>query len=678
MAADLGKAYVQIVPSADGIEGSITHLLGGESKKAGISAGKGIASGIVGKLGGALAALGIGKVVGDTINKSLTEGGALQQSIGGIQKLFGEDVYAQVKKNADAAFSSAGLSANSYMEQVTGFAATLINGLEGDTVTAAKLADVAIRDMADNANTFGTDMSSIQNAYQGFAKQNYTMLDNLKLGYGGTAAEMARLINETGVMNDGIEYTAQTVKNVPFDKMIEGIHKVQEDLNITGTTSKEAAGTFEGSLNSMKASAQNLLANMSLGEDIKPSLDALLGAVKTFFMGNLIPMLGNILMSFPDILSGLHTMIIEGIQGMADNTDAIAGGLINIVTRIGTELLTMTPYLLEAVWNLITGLFETLVTYDWTGLLQSLGTTIKDNFTVMLGDVFGAETFSGALENITAGAQGIIENLANGITENLPGLTESAGEILDKIVSGIGENLPKILESGVQIITSILSGIAKSFPTIVQSAGGIIRKIVTTIVENLPQIFQTGTRLLMELLAGLIKAIPAILKGIWDLGQSIIDTLISIDWLKLGGDIIDGIANGLMEAGSVLWDACKDVARQAFDAVKSFFKIGSPSKLMEDEIGHWIPPGIAVGVEGNLKPIRDAMQEVSDTVMADSLNIPQMTYENEQSGQSDPARSGAAITIIVNGAEGQDVEELAKAVERRLTDSILRGNAAYA
>lgn len=185
-----------------------------------------------------------------------------EQLQGGIKKLFGDEAMNTVMKNADVAYKTAGMSANQYLETTTSFAASLIAGLKGDTEKAAELSDMAIKDMADNANTFGSDISTIQNAYQNFAKQNYQLLDNLRLGYGGTASEMARLINDSGVLGDKVTVTASNLNRVSFDKMIEAIHAIQEEMGITGTTEAEAGGTIAGSLNQTKSAWDNLMVAM--------------------------------------------------------------------------------------------------------------------------------------------------------------------------------------------------------------------------------------------------------------------------------------------------------------------------------------------------------------------------------------------------------------------------------
>lgn len=314
MATEIAKAYVQIMPSADGIKDKLEEVLGKEIPESGESAGRSFGSSFMSVAGKVVSAAAIGKV----ISQSFTEGAAIQQSLGGVETMFKENAD-KVVSYANRAYETAGLSANEYMEQVTSFSATLLQGLGGDTERAAELADRAMVDMSDNANKFGTDITSIQDAYQGFAKSNFTMLDNLKLGYGGTQTEMIRLINDSGILEEKIS----SLDNVSFDQMIEAIHVIQTDLGVTGTTSEEAAETFSGSFAAMRASAKNLLGDMSAGTgDINDDVKALTKTTKTFVTGNLLPMGKQVLTSL-DSLTGKAGALKSVIEGAAISFAAI-------------------------------------------------------------------------------------------------------------------------------------------------------------------------------------------------------------------------------------------------------------------------------------------------------------------------------------------------------------------
>ena len=295
MATELAKAYVQIIPSARGIQGSITQALGGEAASAGTSAGQTFGSNLVSKVMGVVSVAAIGKAIASTI----TEGAALEQSIGGIETLFKESADT-VKANAAEAYRTAGMSDNQYMERTTSFAASLLQSLGGNTAEAAKIADMAMTDMSDNSNKMGTDMERITDAYQGFAKQNYTMLDNLKLGYGGTKTEMERLLQDAQKIT-GIKYDINNLADV-----YNAIHVIQKKLEITGATQEEAIKTISGSFNSMLAAGKNVLGNLALGQDITPSLQAMAQTTTTFLVGNLLPAVWNILKALP---SGMVTLV---------------------------------------------------------------------------------------------------------------------------------------------------------------------------------------------------------------------------------------------------------------------------------------------------------------------------------------------------------------------------------
>lgn len=303
MATDLGQAYVQIVPSAKGISGAIRNQLDPEASAAGTSAGNNLAGKLVSVVKGVIATAAIGKSIG----MALTEGANLQQSLGGIETLF-KGSADKVKKYADEAYRTSGLSANDYMENVTSFSASLLQSVGGDTEKAADVANMAMIDMSDNANKMGTNMGDIQNAYQGFAKQNYTMLDNLKLGYGGTKEEMQRLLADAEKLT-GVKYDINNLSDV-----YNAIHAIQENLDITGTTAKEAAETFSGSFAAMKAAASNVLGKMALGQDIQPSLNQLAETTSTFFVGNFIPMVLNIVKAIPGAIVTLIKASIPHVQ----------------------------------------------------------------------------------------------------------------------------------------------------------------------------------------------------------------------------------------------------------------------------------------------------------------------------------------------------------------------------
>lgn len=318
--ATLGTAYVQILPSAEGIGEKMRQAVGAPSKKAGGHAGQLIGNTMKKFIGGA--------AIGLAIKKSVEEGAKLEQSLGGVETLYKKHADTVIK-NANNAYKTAGLSANAYMEQSTMFAASLLQSLDGDTRKASKYADMAIRDMSDNANKFGTNIADIQNAYQGFSKQNYTMLDNLKLGYGGTKTEMERLLRDAEKLS-GQKYDISNLSDV-----YDAIHVIQEEMGVTGTTAKESAETLSGSFASMKAAADNFLGSLALGKNVGPALSGLVTSASTFLFNNLIPAIFNIAKSLPGALfEGLKT----GIPQLAQKLPGLIRQFFSTVTSIADQL----------------------------------------------------------------------------------------------------------------------------------------------------------------------------------------------------------------------------------------------------------------------------------------------------------------------------------------------------
>lgn len=420
---ELAKAYVQIVPSAEGIQGKITEALGGEPAAAGDAAGQSLGAQLVGTLKKVIAAAGIGKIISDSINM----GGALQQSLGGGETLF-KDSADTVKAYAAQAYKTVGLSANDYMEQTTSFAASLLSSVSQDTQAAADLANMAMVDMADNANKMGTDMQDIQNAYQGFAKQNYTMLDNLKLGYGGTQAEMQRLLKDAEKIS-GVHYDLGNLAD-----MYSAIHVIQKEMDITGTTAKEAATTLTGSFAAMKAAAENVMGNWSTGADLTEPLQGLVETAQTFLVGNLLPMIGNVLAGIPELV---YTLVPEILQS-------------------GTQLVT----------SLAEGFTQGIPEFFSTALPQLLAFTdqLRDN----------------AASFVDAGLN-LITQLLNGLIAGLPDLIAYVPDIIINICSIINDNMPKILGEGVAIIVQLVVGIVKAVPDLLANWKKILQAVLSVI-----------------------------------------------------------------------------------------------------------------------------------------------------------------------------------------------------
>lgn len=420
---ELGKAYVQIVPSAQGIKSALTEMFDEETEGLGEQTGQSIGQELIGTLKKVIVAAGIGKIISDSINM----GGALQQSLGGVETLF-KDSADTVKEYAAQAYRTVGLSANDYMEQTTSFAASLLSSVSQDTDAAAQLANMAMVDMADNANKMGTDMQDIQNAYQGFAKQNYTMLDNLKLGYGGTQAEMQRLLNDATKIS-GVKYDLGNLAD-----MYSAIHVIQKEMDITGTTAKEASTTLTGSFAAMKAAAENVLADWSTGADLTAPLQGLVETAQTFLVGNLLPMIGNVLAGIPELVY------------------------------------TLVPEILQSGTQLVTSLAE--------GFTQGIPDFLSNALPQLLQ--FTEELRANAGVFVDAGLN-LITQLLNGLIAGLPDLIAYVPDIIINICGIINDNMPKILGEGVAIIVQLVVGIVKAVPDLLANWKKILQAVLSVI-----------------------------------------------------------------------------------------------------------------------------------------------------------------------------------------------------
>ena len=600
MATEIAQAYVQLIPSARGITGKIQSILNPEASAAGQSAGQSLGSSLVGVMTKVIAAAGIGKA----LSAAISEGAALQQSLGGIETLF-KGSADKVKGYANEAYKTTGLSANAYMENVTGFSASLLQSLGGDTNKAAETANMAMIDMSDNANKMGTSMESIQMAYQGFAKQNYTMLDNLKLGYGGTKQEMQRLLADAEKLT-GVKYDINNLSDV-----YSAIHAIQENLDITGTTAKEAASTFSGSFESMKAAAQNVLGKLALGENILPSLHALLKTTSTFLFDNFLPMVGN-------IFSGLGLVLTEGISQIASQLfgDAFGSAVFDQLSRV--------TGIFETFFDMI---FGSLSKQDNIDILNTIGfseetatqiVNIADNIRVTfenigsaIGDVIGiVGDFVGDLLGIKDGEQGI--NLLGTAFESVTNFIRKASENFSKFTKWLKDSpiALDLLKSAVVGITSAWAGY-KAVMTVIKGIE-VIRNATLSITNGLmlAQFVRTGALTTAEaanaaatmgasgafgifnaVLAanpiGLIVTAVAALTAalVWfftqtETGQKIWSSF--VDWIKQAwqgiADFFVGLWSGISEGASTLWDgvvttwnAYVESLKAMWNAVVTFF-----------------------------------------------------------------------------------------------------------
>lgn len=646
---ELAKAYVQIIPSAQGIGGQIKKELGGEvepaAEETGVSAGQ--------KLFGAIkkiaAAAGIGKVIKD----SIVAGADLEQSIGGIETLFKESAD-QVIANAKRAYQTAGMSANDYMELTTSFSASLLSSLGNDTAKAADVADMAMTDMSDNANKMGTNMEDIKNAYQGFAKQNYTMLDNLKLGYGGTQNEMKRLLEDARKIT-GVTYDIDNLADV-----YQAIHVIQGELDITGTTAKEAASTISGSLNAMKAAYQNVMGNLALGEDIGPSLNALKETAVTFVRDNLLPAAVNVVSALPTALVSLAAqlaapMLHAGVQAVL----SLAAGLTSAIPELLREatkalegivnaIITGVPALINAGMLLLNGLVQGLLEAvpellaALPGIVDNLTTTLAAflpqfisavNLLVM-GVVQALPT---AIQQIVAVLPTLIDSLINVLLTLMPEIVDAGlallsalvadlpeiisavaaaiPEIVDAIVNAILSSIPLLIDAGIQLLTmlvgnlpAIISGIVSALPTIINS-------IVNAVLGSIPLLIRSG----IQLFVALVSNLPAIISGVVAAVPQIIDAIVGgfaggFDAMaNIGLNLIKGIWSGISDAAAWLKSKIAGFFGGVVDSIRDFFGIHSPSRLMAG-IGKNMALGIGVGWEDTFP---DIAEDITDSVKLD-------------------------------------------------------------
>ena len=549
---DVGTAYLQIVPSMDGVPGSIRRGLGGEADAAGVMAGGRIS----GKIKGALAASGIGAALGAGLAKSIKTGANLEQAIGGIETLF-KDSADEMIKNADNAFKTAGISANQYMEQATSFSASLLQSLDGDTQKAAKASDQAIIDMSDNANKMGTNIRDIQNAYQGFAKQNYTMLDNLKLGYGGTKTEMERLLADAEKIS-GQKYDINNLSDV-----YEAIHVIQEEMDITGTTSKEAASTLSGSFSSMKAAAENFLGDLALGRNVGPAMVDLAESAGTFLFDNLLPAVGRVFASLPQAIAAL---VQTGLPKFMASGSEMVMGLVSGIQTAGPQLVKKIPELVQQ----------------------------------------GMDAISQNLPNIMAKGRDIIVGLVQGITSNLPAFIDVVSNIVSKIPDFLKQNQPKIAAEGGKLIGQLAAGLTKNLPKIIVAVAKLGLTIISTILKNIPLMMKTGKTLVFNFAKSLGGAALAAVKSA---AKKIVTGLIS-PISTIGGKIrgyvnkvkslmsfsglaskVRGIWNSVKSAITGPIESAKNTVSRIIKKIKGFFPLRGGKLFTGIKLPHFTVKG---------------------------------------------------------------------------------------
>ena len=607
-----------------------------------------------------------------------------EQLVGGVDTLF-KEASSKVQGFADNAYKTAGMSANEYMETVTGFSASLIQSLGGDTQKAADVGNQAVTDMSDNANKMGTDITNIQNAYQGFAKQNYTMLDNLKLGYGGTKEEMQRLLVDAEKIS-GVKYDISS-----FADVTEAIHVMQTQMGITGTTAAEAADTISGSIDSTKSALTNLWAGLG---NPKADVQKLVNDV-TNSLGNVVknitPVLNNIVTALPTLING----VVSAIGGMLPN---LLQAVTSLFTQVLQTILTLLPSLIPVFVNALMTIVQAII----SNLPLLISAAVQLVTTLVQGIATALPTLiPAAVQAVVTIVQGLIDNLpllldaglqlltglVNGLITGIPVLIAALPQIITSLVTFFVTSIPIIINAGIQLLTALVTALPQIIAAIVAVLPQIINGIITALIAALPQLINAGIQLFLALITALPQIISAIAGAmpqiinaitsalIGNIGQiinagvtlliaivqnlpqimtvvaaaipqiisalvgalgngvsemasaglklitGVKDSFTNIDWASVGSNIISGVAGGITGAAGQLLDAAGNAAGDALDWMKKKLGIHSPSRVFRDEVGKFIPAGIAVGIEQEAYTMQDALDTAATGLTFDTGNL---------------------------------------------------------
>lgn len=556
-ASSFAKGIKTATSSVENMTESMKDATSSASKMTSVM--QGIGSGVA-KVGKGLAIAGTAAATAVTalVSKSVGAFADYEQLTGGVETLFGAggrsvEEYAQsvgksvsdiqgkydslmsaqnaVLENANKAYMTAGMSANEYMDTVTGFSASLISSLGGDTNKAADYANSALVDMSDNANKMGTDMESIKNAYQGFAKQNYTMLDNLKLGYGGTQEEMKRLLS------DAEKLTGQRYDISSFADITQAIHAIQTQMDITGTTAKEASTTISGSWGSLKAAFQNVLVGLTTGGDMfDQSLDALINTAVTFGQ-NIIPAIKGALSGVGYLIEGLAPVIGETIPPLIND---------------------LAPTLANSAVSLISSLVN--------GLTQN-ATQFSECLSNMI--IVAVAGISTVVPQLLDAASKIVSNLMQGLTNSMPQIVNGAVTLIEGLVNGLVNNIPLLIMGAVQLVASLANGLIANLPRIIDAGVNLITGIVSASYSMMPQIIQNGMQLVVNLAVGLVRAIPQLIAALPRITGAIVKGFKSVNWFDLGLQLIKSIWEGIKSIGSEMWNGVKEKTSELWGGVKN-------------------------------------------------------------------------------------------------------------
>lgn len=556
-----------------------------------------------------------------------------EQLVGGVDTLF-KTASDKVQEYAANAYKTAGMSANEYMDTVTSFSASLLQSLGGDTEKAAQKADQAITDMADNANKMGTGMEMIQNAYQGFAKQNYTMLDNLKLGYGGTKEEMERLLA------DAEKLSGQKFDISSYSDIVDAIHVVQTEMGITGTTAKEAASTIQGSVSAAKSAWSNLITGIAADN---ADLDTLIGnfvsSVETA-AGNIIPRVSVMLGGISQLVASASTTIIPMvITTITDNLPALLQAAVALVGALGQGIIDSLPAITQAAIDILFFLAN--------GLIENLPTLIDGIVQVTL-TIVQMLTSPDFLTQLIETAILLIMTLAQGLIDAIPQLIAAVPMIIGNLLAAIIVELPNIIQMGIDLLFALIDGIIKCIPELVAAVPTLIIAFVNGIVNNLDKIILAAPQIIVSLITGIIGAIPELIAAVPRVIAAIADTIRNYDWGGIGRNIVQGLKDGI--AG--MWDNIKDWFNEKVNSlvggVKRILGIHSPSKVFAG-IGGFMAEGLGEGFSDEFAAVKNdiegSMNFDAGTITADA-NISR-NYTSGSYGAASTSGGGDSGRIVM-------------------------------
>ena len=644
--------------------------------------GKGLAT--AAKIG--TAAVGAAAAGITALTKSAVENYAeYEQLVGGVETLF-KSSSDTVMKYAENAFRTAGMSSNEYMATVTGFSAAMIQSLGGDTEKAAELSNMALTDMSDNANKMGSDLETLKTAYAGFSKQNYTMLDNLKLGYGGTKTEMERLIADAAKLDSSIQ-----ANDLSFSNIVKAINVVQTEMGITGTTALEAGRTISGSVGAMKSAWTNLVTGFADGNaDIEGLINNLVTTIvgdgtenNLGVIGNVLPAIETALGGIAKLIEGAAPKIIEILPGLVEK---VVPSLISAATGMVDAVVKVVPDLLNTVVDTLIQNAPALITAA-IGLVQSLIQGIQDNYQILV---------DGAIQIVTQLANGILNmlpqivqlgldlivSLANGIAESLPELIPTIVDVVLQIVDTLTnpETLSNLLDAALVLLTELAYGLMDAIPALVDATLTIIENLVAFLTnpENIGKLLLAAVEIIIALATGIVNSIPRLLEYWKKVPQSIIDNFKNTDWGKLGTDLVEGFKKGIQNAWTSLKEWFKNLFGDLIDIAKKILGIASPSKVFK-KIGLQTAEGYGIGFEDEFAKVKDDMEDALNFDDA-SVGI-NASIRKVGSGVAGGAFGGTSIgniSINIDGAKYSDEQSLASAIALEIQNMTDRRAAVYA